>query len=77
DVVVIAARVTNADAISSSGGSVSGVPSGATAAAAAPAGANAAVAAQSGAKTAGNDAADKRSIITVEVKGYVGDTNCD
>ncbi|WP_226015741.1 filamentous haemagglutinin family protein [Novosphingobium sp. FKTRR1] len=77
DVVVIAARVTNADAISSSGGSVSGVPSGAVTAAAAPAGANAAVAAQSGAKSGGNDSADKRSVITVEVKGYAGDPNCD
>jgi filamentous hemagglutinin family protein len=76
DVIVIAARVSNADAISSSGGTISGVPSGAPAAVATPAGANAAVAAQ-GRGQQGNGSGDKRSLITVDVKGFAGSDNCD
>lgn len=76
DVVVIAARVANADAISSSGGTVSGVPSGTPAAVATPTGANAAVAAQSNGQN-GNGNAEKRSVITVEVRGFAGSDTCD
>jgi hypothetical protein len=75
DVIVIAARVTNADAISSSSGSISGVPSSAPAAVATPAGANAAVAAQANGKAGGSNG-DKRSIITVEVRGFAGSDSC-
>lgn len=75
DVIVIAARVTNADAISSSSGSISGVPSSAPAAVATPAGANAAVAAQANGKAGGSNG-DKRSIITVEVRGFAGSDTC-
>jgi len=76
DVVVIAARVANADAITSSGGAISGVPTSAPAAVSTPAGANAATAAQSnGQNNASN--ADKRSIITVEVRGFAGSDACD
>ncbi|WP_421848891.1 filamentous haemagglutinin family protein [Novosphingobium sp.] len=76
DVVVIAARVANADAISSSSGSISGVPASAPAAVATPAGANAAATAQSNGQN-GNGNADKRSIITVEVRGFAGSDPCD
>ncbi len=76
DVVVIAARVANADAISSSGGSISGVPSGTPTAVATPTSANAAVAAQSGGQN-GNNNTEKRSIITVEVRGFAGTDPCD
>ncbi|WP_432787601.1 filamentous haemagglutinin family protein [Novosphingobium rhizosphaerae] len=76
DVVVIAARVSNADAISSSSGSISGVPSNAPTPVSTPAGANAAVAAQ-GRGQAGNGNADKRSIITVDIKGFAGSNPCD
>ncbi|MBX9884645.1 MAG: filamentous hemagglutinin family protein, partial [Novosphingobium sp.] len=75
DVVVIAARVANADAISSSGGTISGVPSGTPAAVATPTSANAAVAAQSNGQNGGGNS-DKRSIITVEVRGFAGSDAC-
>ena len=78
DVLVAAARVANSDAFSA-GGSISGVPAqGASPAAAAPAGANSAVAAQGGGARDGNDNADKRSIITVDVLGFVENASlCD
>lgn len=76
DVVVIAARVANADAISSSSGTISGVPSGTPAAVATPAGATSAVAAQSNSQNNANNT-EKRSVITVEVKGFAGSDACD
>lgn len=72
-ILVAAARVANADSFSA-GGSVSGVPSGASAPVAAnPAAASSALAAQTGGTDSSNNS-DRRSIITVDVLGYVGGT---
>ena len=72
NVLVAAAHVANADSFSA-GGSVSGVPSAAaTPAAANPAASSSAVAAQSSSSQANNDNNDRKSIITVDVLGFVG-----
>ena len=78
NVLVAAAHVANADSFSA-GGSVSGVPAAAaTPAAANPAAASSAVAAQGSSTQANNDNADRRTIITVEVLGYVSGVDpCD
>jgi len=72
NVLVAAARVANSDGFSA-GGTISGVPSlAATPAAIAPTSAASAVASQNGSSNSGNDNANRRSIISVEVLGYVG-----
>ena len=72
DVLVAAARVANADAFSA-GGTIAGVPArAATPSTAAPTSSASAVAAQAGGASKNNDTADRRSIITVDVLGYVG-----
>ena len=77
NVLVAAARVANADAFSA-GGTVSGVPTGtAPAAAANPAASSSALAAQTSSAQA-NTNSDRRSIITVDVLGYIGGAKtCD
>jgi len=72
NVLVAAARVANSDAFSA-GGTISGVPSlAATPAAIAPTSAASAVASQNNNSNSGNDTANRRSIISVDVLGYVG-----
>jgi len=74
NVLVAAARVANADAFSA-GGTISGVPSGTAAPVAAnPAASSSALAAANASTQAANNNSDRRSVISVDVLGYVGGT---
>lgn len=76
-ILVAAAHVANADAFSA-GGTISGVPSRGATPAATPASSSSALAAQATATTGSNDNSQQRSVITVDVQGYVGNAApCD
>ncbi len=77
NILVAAAHVANADSFSA-GGTISGVPSRGAAPAATPTNSSSSVAAAAGATSASNDNAQPKSIITVDVQGYVGGASpCD
>jgi filamentous hemagglutinin family protein len=76
-ILVAAAHVANADAFSA-GGTISGVPARGATPAAAPSNSSSSIAAQASATNSSNDNGAPRSVITVDVEGYVNaQTPCD